>query len=234
MATGARYDQIADFYAATVGDAVTDPATAALLDLLGDVSGARILDLACGNGRVARELARRGASVVGIDISEGLLDIAQAAESDAPLGITYLRADATSPDALHGDVFDAVACNYGLSDIDDLDAALATVQRVLRPDGAFVLSILHPCFPGWDASAPSSWPPGQGYFHEGWWLADNPGFRGKVGSNFRMLSTYLNAPTRRGLVVDEVAEPAPPEEWASLAPGKDPVPTFLVVRCRRR
>jgi hypothetical protein len=42
---------------------------------------------------------------------------------------------------------------------------------------------------GWDADAPSSWPPGAGYNTEGSWLAENTGFRGKVGSNHRMPST---------------------------------------------
>jgi 2-polyprenyl-3-methyl-5-hydroxy-6-metoxy-1,4-benzoquinol methylase len=63
--TMARYDRMADFYHRAIGDDVTDPATAALLHLLGDVRGSRLMDLACGQGRVARTLARRGALVVG-------------------------------------------------------------------------------------------------------------------------------------------------------------------------
>ena len=68
----ARYDHIADFYDATAGQAVTDPATAALLDLAGDVRRMRVLDVACGPGRVARELVHRGAQVTGLDISTRL------------------------------------------------------------------------------------------------------------------------------------------------------------------
>ena len=228
----ARYDAIADFYAAQTGDDVTDPATAALLDLLGDVDGSRVLDLACGHGRVARALARRGARVVGVDLSHALLAKARASERDEPLGVVYLHGDAADATALPGERFDAVVCNYGLSDIDDLDGALATVTRVLQPGGRFVCSILHPCFPGWGDTAPSSAPPGGGYYREGWWLADNPGFRGKVGSNFRMLSTYLNALAGHGLRVEVAAEPAPPPGWEALAPGRDPVPVFLVLQCR--
>ena len=56
-----RYDnEVAATYSAMLGDTVEDPGTAALLDLLGEVSGMRVLDLPCGEGRVARELARRG------------------------------------------------------------------------------------------------------------------------------------------------------------------------------
>ncbi len=156
----ARYDLIRDFYLHVVGMefVVGDLTAAALLDLLGDVRGTRVLDLACGHGRITREIARRGAQVAGVDISDVLLEMAQAAEIEEPLGITYLKADVTSDQALAGETFDEVACSQGLGDIDDLDGALATVARVLRPGGRFVFSILHPCFPGWDEDAPSSWP----------------------------------------------------------------------------
>jgi len=141
----------------------------------------RLLDVACGQGRVARDLARRGARITGVDISAALLAKARAQERAEPLGIGYLHADATDPRVLAGQVFDGAVCNHGLSDIDDLDGVLATIARVVRAGGLFVFSLLHPCFPGWDRDAPSSWPPDRGYYWEGWWLAGNPGFRGKVG-----------------------------------------------------
>lgn len=234
MSNRARYDDIADFYATAAGDEVSDPAARSLLGQLGDVAGLRVVDLACGHGRISRELARRGASVTGVDISAKLLDKARAAEVERPLGVSYRQADVTGPRALAGETVDAVTCNYGLSDIHDLDAALSTVAGILRPDGLFVFSILHPCFPGWDEDAPSAWPPVGGYYQEGWWRAENSGFRGKVGSHFRMLSTYLNALLRHGLAIDAVQEPEPPPGWSERSPGSAPVPYALVVRCRRR
>ena len=235
MRIEARYDAMADRYEDAVGDDVTDPATAALLELTGEVDGLRLLELACGHGRIARELARRGACVVGIDIAAGLLDKARAREDEAPLGIRYELADAAAPDTLLGELFDGVVCNYGLSDLDDLDGALATVARLLRADGWFAFSILHPCFPGWaSAEAPSSWQPGTGYFTEGWWQATTPGFRGTVGANHRTLSTYVNALARHGLTVESLVEPDLPAEWAVAAPEADPVPVFLSGLSRRR
>ena len=230
---GARYDEIADFYDATAGQAITDPATAELLRLSGDVDGMRVLDAACGQGRVARELARRGAHVTGVDISAALLAKARELETEQVPGISYVRADVCAPGVLAGREFDAAVCNYGLSDIDNLDGVLATITRLVRPGGWFVFSILHPCFPGWDRDAPSSWPPDLGYFREGWWLASNPGFRGKVGSQHRMLSTYLNGLARHGLALEEAAEPVPGPEWAQRLPDAAPVPLYLVARCQR-
>jgi SAM-dependent methyltransferase len=230
----ARYDQIADVYEQRSGQTVSDPATAALLDLAGDVGGLRLLEVACGPGRVARELARRAATLTGLDISAALLAKAQAREAAEPLGITYLHADVTAADVLAGRVFDGVVCNYGLSDIDDLDGLLANVARWLNPGGWFVFSLLHPCFPGWDSDAPSSWPPDQGYYREGWWLASNTGYRGRAGASHRMISTYLNSLTRHGLVLDRAAEPPPGPEWDQRRPpGAVPVPFYFAARCLR-
>jgi 2-polyprenyl-3-methyl-5-hydroxy-6-metoxy-1,4-benzoquinol methylase len=230
---GTRYDEIADFYDETVGDDLSDSVAATLLAFAGELAGARILDLACGQGRLSRELSRRGASVVGADLSGKLLAKARAAEDEQPLGITYVHEDVTAPGALAGERFDGVVCHFGLSDIDDLDGTLATVARVLDPAAWFVLSIVHPCFPGSGPDAPSSWPPGRGYHTEGWWLADNPGFRGKVGSNHRTLSAYLNALLEHGLAVERVAEPEPEAGWFESKGGSEAVPLYLVVRCRR-
>jgi SAM-dependent methyltransferase len=227
----ARYDQMAEFYEQRSGKSVGDPATAALLDLAGDVRGLRLLEVACGQGRVARELTRGGATLTGLDISAAMLGKARAYEVAEPLGIRYVHADVTAPGVLDGPGFDGVVCNYGLSDVDDLDGLLANVARWLRPGGWFVFSLLHPCFPGWDSDAPSSWPPDQGYFREGWWLAGNTGYRGRVGSSHRMISTYFNSLIRHGLVLDRVAEPPPsPEMEQRRPPGAVPVPFYLVAR----
>ncbi|MCI0686730.1 MAG: class I SAM-dependent methyltransferase [Sporichthyaceae bacterium] len=228
----ARYDRIADFYDTSVGDEVTDEATAALLELAGDVHGRRVLDLACGQGRVSRELSRRGADVVGLDLSSGLLDKARRAGSPGPGTIEFRLGRAEDPQVLAGSEFDAVVCNYGLSDIDDLAGTVRTVARLLRPGGQFTFSILHPCFPGY-ADAPSAWPPELGYYREEWWLARTDGFRGSVGANHRMLSTYLNLLIDHGLGLDRLAEPEPGEAWQQRLPGGTPVPVYFVARCRK-
>ena len=49
---------------------------------------------------------------------------------------------------------------------------LREMRRVLRPDGPFVFSILHPCFPGMGSLVAADWPPDGGYYHEGWWRTD--------------------------------------------------------------
>lgn len=228
----ARYDRIAAVYS-TRPDDYSGTATVALIDLIGPVARHRILDLACGHGTIARELARRGASVVGVDLSTALIDQARALEATEPLSVEYLQADAGAPELLGGELFDGVTCSFGLSDIDDLPAVLTNVTRFLRPGGAFVFSILHPCFPGVEGVS-GSWSPTGSYFDEGWWLAGGElsTLRREVGANHRMVSTYLNAVIRAGLVVDRVYEPRPEDNWAQGRPGSDALPVYLVVRAR--
>ncbi len=235
--TEARYDSIAASYV-TRPDGYSAPPTRALLDLAGPVRGLRILDLACGHGALARELARRGGRVTGVDLSGELLAAGRAREEAEPLGIAYVHADASSPDVVTGplgaEAFDGVACSFGLSDIDALEPVLGNVAHLLREGGWFVFSILHPCFPGVEGVS-SAWPEGSGYYDECWWVAagELSTIRRVVGANHRTLSTYLNALTGSGLIIDEVREPRPDEEWTSSRPGVELLPVYLVVRCRR-
>ena len=85
------YDAVADVYVAGQPDSYDEAKDRALFALVGPVDGARVLDVACGHGRVARELARRGTLVVGVDVSVAMLDHARRAEAADPLGVGYVE-----------------------------------------------------------------------------------------------------------------------------------------------
>lgn len=106
----------------------------------------RILDVGCGTGRHAHELARRGYAVHGIDISERFVDIARAEASE---GATFDRVDART---LTFDAeFDIVIClcqgAFGMMTAgDDDEAVVAGMARALRPGGHIVLSAFNAYF----------------------------------------------------------------------------------------
>ena len=237
----AVYDKIAEWYDTQVRDRngllpFHEMVIAALLELVGEVRGKDVCDLACGQGIVARELARRGARVTGIDVSERLLEIARREEAEAPLGITYRRDDAHTLASLSAASFDAIYCNLALMDIPRLDEVVAAVRRVLRVGGIFVFSITHPCLvpPGsrWTSEAEGG--PGRhvrGYFSEGYAALPNaPGVRGRVGTYHRTLATYLNTFAQAGFVLRGVAEPRAVGDAAERQPGAAEAPMNLVVR----
>ena len=103
---------------------------ASVLDLLGDVSGQRILDLGCGDGVLTASLVEKGASVLGVDSSAEM--IADAVQR----GLDAQVMDATA--LLFDSEFDAVFTNAVLHWIRNHDAVLDGVHRALKQGGRFI------------------------------------------------------------------------------------------------
>lgn len=112
----------------------------------GEVEGARLLDVGCGSGYLARELARRGAHVVGVDISRRMIEHARHHEAVAPLGVEYDVGDAAAlATRFAAESFDLATSCVALQDMPDVPSVLGGVRSLLRPGGRFVASITHPC-----------------------------------------------------------------------------------------
>jgi SAM-dependent methyltransferase len=219
----ARYDAFAAKYNAWIADPRQDPVVRSLIAVIGDVRGQRVLDLGCGQGRVARHLIELGAAeVVGVELSGEML-----AHASETANITYVHADATTIEWWDGAAFDRVVASMALMDIDDLAAAVRTAATTVRSGGWFAWSINHPAFPGIE-EVRSNWPTNGSYFDEGLWFTDGTGVRGTVGANHRTLSTYFNTLIDAGFVLDRVDEPP----W-QLSPDHPARPFFLVTSWRK-
>src|SRR5688500_7312053 len=103
-------------------------------EALGPRPGERVLDLAAGTGVSTLELARSGATAVGVDFSIGMLTVGHRVRPAVPLlagdALALPFADAT---------FDAATISFGLRNIVDPDAALRELARVTRPGGRLVV-----------------------------------------------------------------------------------------------
>ncbi|MDQ3486249.1 MAG: ubiquinone/menaquinone biosynthesis methyltransferase [Acidobacteriota bacterium] len=109
------------------------------IELAAPRSGARALDLASGTGDLAFALSSRGASVVALDVTHRMLQLAKmrAATSNAGKSPSFVTGDMCAlpfPDA-H---FDIVTTGYGLRNVPDLKLAVDEIHRVLRPGGTLV------------------------------------------------------------------------------------------------
>lgn len=113
---------------------------------LREVVGPRVLDEACGTGdfsiAIANHLAKRAqdASVVGVDISEGMLEVMRRKVAESGLEAT-VRAETGDCCALQYEdaSFDTVTVAFGVRNFEDREKALQEVLRVLRPGGHFVM-----------------------------------------------------------------------------------------------
>lgn len=113
-----------------------------LLDLLGEVRGLHVLDAGCGEGYLARVLAKRGAQVTGIDLSPRL--IALACQRNPAGEIRYRVDDLSRPLPEISAAFDAIASYLVLNDVDDYRGFASTLAGALKPGGRLVLAFNNP------------------------------------------------------------------------------------------
>ena len=223
--------------------------TPATLRRIGRVRGLDVLDLGCGEGYHSRILARRGARVVGVDATAGMIGRAREEERRRPLGIRYRVADAAHLRGFARGRFDLVASFMALMDVEDYRGAIREAERVLRPGGRFVFSVPHPCFDtvlrrgrivsGWvsERGRPSrEYFRVDDYFRTGlvawrWTLRGTTTTFDNVGWHLT-LEDYVNALGDAGLLIRHLDEPRPLPEGVRRAPGLakvNQVPHSIVV-----
>jgi ubiquinone/menaquinone biosynthesis C-methylase UbiE len=113
-----------------------------ILGILGNVKNYNILDLACGQGYFSKILHSKGAHVVGVDISEKLIKIAE--EKFSTLGIKFLVRDAANMEGVASNQFDYVVCNMSFHDIEHVSETIDEISRVIQIGGKLIFSIPHP------------------------------------------------------------------------------------------
>jgi SAM-dependent methyltransferase len=112
--------------------------------LLGEISGARVLELGCGAAAGARWLRAEGARAVGLDLSAAMLGHARAGAARSGVGTPLVQADALALPFADG-VFDVVCTAFGaVPFVADSAALMREVARILCGGGRWVFAVTHP------------------------------------------------------------------------------------------
>ncbi len=110
--------------------------------LLGDVTGLAVLDLGCGTGRHALRLAAQGACVTAVDCSRAMLDRARRKPSADK--VAFFCHDLASPLPFPSASFDRVLSCLMIEHIAEVGAFFVEMRRLCKPDGAAIVSVMHP------------------------------------------------------------------------------------------
>ena len=192
----------------------------------------RALDLGCGEGRSARDLAGRADRTVGVD---GSFTLVRAA-SRVDRRVRYVHGDAARLPFADGS-FDLVTAYNVLMDLDDLETSLAEVARVLTSDGTFAACVLHPFA---EAGSFEAREPGARFIVDGSYFDEGDyrltfrrgGHEITFSSRRSTLATYVSAFAAAGFTVATVAEPRPDPRAVERDPSEERwtrLPLFLFV-----
>jgi ubiquinone/menaquinone biosynthesis C-methylase UbiE len=187
VSTAAVYEQVSAGYDADAGGGLFAADEPVVAEYLAGREPGVALDAACGTGRFAEFLARRGHAVIGVDSSPDMLARARQRVPDAGFGVAGLD---RLP--LRDDSADVIVCALALDHVPRLDPVLAEFARVLRPGGDLVISDIH---------------------HElitrgSAMTARGPGGEPRIAPSYRhQPGEYLRAALRHGLQVKRCEEP---------------------------
>ena len=266
------WDANAEHWDARMGDEGNDffnllcwPAIAHFLDASGQANAVpplsaerlkdqHILDIACGNGLTSRRLAGLGAQVTAFDFSENLIERARVRSAPLLSRISYQVMDATDDAQLLKNLqsaapFDAALSNMALFDMPEIEPLFKALRRLLKPNGIFVFSLMHPAFNNPSAALMAEeWDDGEihtryavkvsryinQFLSEGLALRNQP----KPQLYFhRPIKNYMNVAFQNGFVLDGFDEHAFPPDHPQAAPlgwgGKfSEIPPVLLMRFR--
>lgn len=203
------YDSFADSFAAHAEHSAYNAHydRPAVLGLLGDVAGCRILDIGCGSGLYAAELAQRGADVIGFDSSAKLIRHARRrVGSAADLRVHDVRHPL---DWLSEESIDRAVMALVLHHLDDPVPALREVHRVLRPGGRLVISTVHPV---------ADWRQMGGSYFADEMIEDTWNAGWKVRFRRAPLTAWCAEFREAGFLIERLVEPLPAESMRDGSP----------------
>jgi SAM-dependent methyltransferase/ADP-ribose pyrophosphatase YjhB (NUDIX family) len=207
------------------------------LQLLGDVSGLDAIVLGCGGGQDCIVLAKQGASVVGIDLSDRQIEYGKRLAEREGVLVTLLQGNVEDLKQIEDETRDLAISAHAMNYVERPDRAFAEAYRVLRPDSPLIISVDHPLRACLEGDPPYAVQKSYWEGQEDWrWEFSEANVAGNFRSWHRTVSEWHSLLTDAGFSVGELLEPRPPEEGQSAWDGSydrqlmQLIPMTLIVR----
>ena len=210
-----------------------------MLKLIGDAGGKDILDIGCGTGELSSRLAQTADSVLGVDISQRMLDIAK--EKNTSANILYEKLSMENIGSL-GKKFDMAVSSLAFHYVENFEKLILDISKLLKKRGSLVFSQEHPMVTAnkqlkdwvFDPETKDRYWPVSNYNEEGErsekWFIDN------IKKYHRTLSSIINTIIRNDFEILEIAESRADDELISKNPkflnGKN-LAHFLFIKARK-
>jgi ubiquinone/menaquinone biosynthesis C-methylase UbiE len=211
------------------------------MKLLESMKGKKILDIGCGSGELDEEMARRGATVIGLDKSEKW--ISHCAKTHHLSGLSFIRADAAKKLPFRAAEFDAVVMNMVLLNVATLSevrAIIREVGRVAKKGGTFIFSDLHPIcimMPKVPPRRYQKYSADFSYFKDGAKYIAGVALDGKEKIEFRnkhwTLETYSSILEKAGFSIYRLSEPTYGKDAPALL-RRYKIPEYLLICCEKK
>jgi len=208
------------------------------LRLLGDVAGKRAIVLGCGGGQDCVALAKQGAMVIGVDLSDKQIEYGRRLAEREGVLVTLMQGNAEELRGVDDETQDIAVSAHAMNYVEHIDRAFAEAYRVLRRGAPFVLSVHHP----FDVCLEDSPPFGatKRYWDEqlDWqWDFSEASASARMRSWYRPVSEWFALLTDAGFRVERLLEPPPVadagEPWRWLGSTRDKsdlIPSTLILK----
>jgi SAM-dependent methyltransferase len=199
---------------------VNDSPTDQELRLLGNLRGKRVLDLGSRTGAAAVAFAQQGAIVIALDATDAQLARARVRAEEAEVKVEWRTGDLADLAFLRAESIDAAFSSSAVAEVDDAPRLFRQVQRVLKPNAAFVFSYAHPLSLCVDGNGVVT----RSYFDPGPIDVERDGESVRI--HVRDVGDVFTELGRAGFRVDIIAEPRPSTVGARI-------PDTVVWRARK-
>ncbi|MCH7699963.1 MAG: methyltransferase domain-containing protein [Chloroflexi bacterium] len=210
------------------------------VQVLGDVSGKRVIVIGCGGGQDCIVLAKQGAQVIGIDLSDKQVEYGRRLADREDVLVTLMQGNAEQLKEIDDESQDLAVSAHALNYVERAGRALSEAFRVLRPGSRFVFSVGHPFRACLEDGPPYGVQKGYWEAQQDWqWEFPEKHATARFRTWYRPVSEWFSLLTDAGFGVDRMLEPPPVQEGESTWDGSYDqekmrlIPTTLIFEAKK-